>query len=90
MASNVWILAFGTCIWSGDPKIMAEVLNTLPRVKGVRTCILHLEEKEIFGGTKRKLGIIIGDVRDSHWPNKVNLFQPCVQSKSSMAFVESS
>jgi len=41
-------------------------LNTLFGVEGVGTRIPHLKGEEIFGSTKRKLDIPIGNVGDSH------------------------
>jgi hypothetical protein len=38
----------------------------------VTTQISHLEGKEIFGSTKRKLDLPPSDDGDSHRPNKVN------------------
>jgi len=43
-------------------------MNSLLRTKGVGTCVPHLEGKEIFRSTKRKLEVPIGDARDSHRP----------------------
>jgi len=51
---------------SGDPKKIAEALNTLPGLEGVGTRVLHLEGEEIFGSTKRKLDVPISDAGDSH------------------------
>jgi len=51
---------------SRDPKKIAEVLNTLFGVEGIGIHILHLEGKEIFGSTKRKLDVPIGDVGYLH------------------------
>jgi hypothetical protein len=36
------------------------------------TRIPHLEGKEIFGSTKHKLDLLLGDDGDSHRPDKVN------------------
>jgi len=36
-----------------DPKKIAEALNTIPRIEGLGTCVLHLEEEEIFGNQKK-------------------------------------
>ncbi len=52
--------ALGTCPSKGelklraatrskDPKKIAKALNTLPGAEGLRTCVPHLEEEEIFG-----------------------------------------
>jgi len=50
--------------------------------------VLHLEGEEIFGSIKRKLDIPIGDARDSYRLNKVNFFQPRVQTRSMKASEE--
>ena len=67
---------------SGDPKKIAEVLNTLPRAEGVGTRIPHLEGEETFGSTKRKLDVPIGDAGDSHRPDKINFSQPRLRTRS--------
>jgi len=63
---------------SKDPKKIVEVLNTLPGSEGVRIRIPHLKGEEIFGSTKKKLDVPIGDGEDSHRPDKVNFSQPHV------------
>jgi len=65
-------LKFRVARHSKDPKKIAEVLNTLFGIKGVGTRVPHLEEEEIFGSTKKKLDVPIGDVGDSHGLDKVN------------------
>jgi hypothetical protein len=67
---------------SGDPKKSVEELSQLPEVEVATTQIPHLEGKEIFGNTKRKLDLLPGDDGDSHRPNKVNFSQPRVQTRS--------
>ena len=67
---------------SGDPKKIAEALNTLPGAEGVGTRIPHLEGEETFGSTKRKLDVPIGDAGDSHRPDKINFSQPRVRTRS--------
>ena len=67
---------------SGDPKKIAEALNTLPGAEGVGTRIPHLEGEEAFGSTKRKLDVPVGDARESHRPDKINFCQPCVRTRS--------
>ena len=67
---------------SGDPKKIAEALNSLPGAEGVGTRIPHLEGEETFGSTKRKLDVPIGDAGDSHRPNKINFSQPRVRTRS--------
>jgi hypothetical protein len=57
---------------SGDPMKIEETLSQFPRVEVATTRIPHLECKEIFGSTKRKLNLPLGDDGDSHRPNKVN------------------
>jgi len=59
----------------GDPKKTTKALNTLPRAKRVGTRLSHLEGKEIFKSTKKKLEEPIGNVGDSHQPNKSNCSQ---------------
>jgi hypothetical protein len=73
---------------SGDPKKITEVLSQLPGVEVATTRILHLEGKEIFGSTKRKLDLLPGDDGDSHRPDKVNFSQPRVQTRSRTAHTE--
>ena len=67
---------------SGDPKKIAEALNTLPGAMGVGTRIPHLEREETFGSTKRKLDVPIGDAGDSHRPDKINFSQPRMRTRS--------
>jgi hypothetical protein len=69
---------------SKDPKKIAEALNTLPGAEGLGSRIPHLEGEEIFGSTKRKLDVPIGDAGDSHRPDKVNFSQPRVRTRSTM------
>ncbi len=65
-------------------------MNTLLGVEGVGTRIPHLEGEEIFGSTKRKLDVPIGDAGDSHRPDKVNFSQPRVRTRSTTTSIESS
>ena len=67
---------------SGDPKKIAEALNTLLGAKSVGTRIPHLEGEETFGSTKRKLDVPIGDAGDSHRPDKINFSQPHMRTRS--------
>ena len=46
------------------PKKIAEALNSLPEAHGVGSRVPHLEGEEIFGSTKRRLDVPIGDVGD--------------------------
>jgi hypothetical protein len=62
----------------GDPKKIAEALSQLPMVEVATTRIPHLEGEEIFGSTKRKLDLPLGDDGDSHRPDKVNFSHPRV------------
>ena len=73
---------------SGDPKKIEEALSQLPGAKVATTQISHLEGKEIFGNTKRKLDLLLGDDGDSHRPDKVNFSQPRVQTKSRTAYTD--
>jgi hypothetical protein len=61
---------------SGDPEKIAEPFSQLPGVEVATTQILHLEGEEIFGSTKRKLDLLLGDDGDSHRPDKINFSQP--------------
>ena len=67
---------------SGDPKKIAEALNSLPRAEDVGTRIPHLEGEKTFGSTKRKLDMPIGDAGDSHRLDKINFSQPHVKTRS--------
>jgi hypothetical protein len=73
---------------SGDPKKIAEALSQLLGVEVATTRIPHLEGKEIFGSTKRKLDLRPGDDGDSHRLDKVNFSQPQVQTRSKTAHTE--
>jgi hypothetical protein len=73
---------------SGDPKKIEEALNQLPGVEVATTRIPHLEGEEIFGSTKRKLDLPLGDDGDSHRLDKVNFSQPRVQTKSRTTHTE--
>ena len=75
---------------SKDLKKIAEALNTLPGAEGLGNRVPHLEGEEIFGSTKRKLNVPIGDVEDSHRPDKVNFSQPRVQTRSTIASLDPS
>ena len=75
---------------SGDPKKIAEALNSLLGAEGVGSKIPHLEGKETFGSTKRKLDVPIGDVGDSHRPDKINFSQPRVRTRSTPSVPQSS
>jgi hypothetical protein len=61
---------------SGDPKKIVDALNQLPGVEGVTIRMSHLEGNEVFGNTKRKLDLPLGDDGSSHRPKKVNFLQP--------------
>jgi hypothetical protein len=61
---------------SGDSKKIAEAFSQLPGVEVATTRIPHLEGEEIFGSTKRKLDLLLGDDGDSHRLDKVNFSQP--------------
>jgi hypothetical protein len=73
---------------SGDPKKIEEALSQLPGVEVATTRIPHLEGKEIFGNTKRKLDLPLGDDGNSHRLDKVNFSQPRVQTWSRTAYTE--
>ena len=49
----------------------------------------HLEGEEIFGSTKRRLDVPIGDTEDSQRPDKVNFSQPRVRMRSTKEVEES-
>jgi hypothetical protein len=61
---------------SSDPKKIAEALSQLPGLEVATTRIPHLEGAEIFGSTKRKLDLPLGDDGNSHRLDKVNFSQP--------------
>jgi hypothetical protein len=67
---------------SGDPKKIEEALSQLLGMEVATTRIPYLEGEEIFGSTKRKLDLPLGDDGDSHRPDKVNFSQPRVQTRS--------
>ena len=50
----------------GCPKKTAKAMNTFSEAYGVGIRILHLESKKVFGSTKRKLGVPLGDAKESH------------------------
>ena len=75
---------------SGDPKKIAEALNTLPRAEGVGTRIPHLEGEETFGSTKRKLDVSIGDAGDSYRLDKINFSQSRMRTRSTPSVSQSS
>ena len=56
---------------------------------GVGSRVPHLEGEEIFGSTKRRLDVPIGDAGDSHRPDKVNFSQPRVRTRSTKGVEES-
>ena len=74
---------------SGCLKKIAEVLNSLPEAQGMGSRVPHLEGEEIFGSTKRRLDVPIGDAEDSHRTNKVNFSQPRVRTRSTKGVEES-
>ena len=53
------------------------------------SCVPHLEGEEIFGSTKRRLDVPIGDAGDLHRPDKVNFSQPHVRTRSTKGVGES-
>jgi hypothetical protein len=57
---------------SGDPKKIAKVLSQFPGVEVATTQFPHLESEEIFGSTKWKLDLPLGDDGNSCKPDKVN------------------
>ena len=60
------------------PKKIAEALNSLSEAQSMGSHVPHLEGEEIFGSTKRRLDVPIGDAGDLHRPDKVNFSQtPC-------------
>jgi hypothetical protein len=61
---------------SGDPKKIVEALSQLLGVEVATTWIPHVKGEEIFGSTKRKLDLPLGDDDNSHGPNKINFSQP--------------
>ena len=63
-------------------KKIAEALNSLLEAHGVGSRVPHLEGEEIFGSTKRRLDVSIGDAGDLHRPDKVNFSQPPVRTRS--------
>ena len=74
---------------SGCLKKIAEALNSLPKAQGVGSRVPHLEGEEIFGSTKRRLDVPIGNAGDSHRPDKVNFSQPRVRTRSTKGVEES-
>ena len=64
-------------------------LNSLPEAHGVGSRVPHLEGEEIFGSTKRRLDVPIGDARDLHRPDKVNFSQPRVRTRSTKVVEDS-
>jgi hypothetical protein len=78
---------------SGNPKKIVDTLNQLLGVEGVTTRIPHLEGKEFFGSSKRKLDPSPSFHGDSYRLGKVNFPFPRMQTRSRMAhiaFVEAS
>lgn len=73
---------------SRDPKKIIDTINQLLRVEKVTIQIPHLEDKEIFGSTKWKLDLLLGDDGDSHGPNKVNFLLPQVQTMSRVVYTK--
>ena len=61
---------------SGCPKKIAEALNSLLEAHGVGSRVPHLEGEEIFGSTKRRLDLPIGNAGDSHRPDSQFLSTP--------------
>jgi len=73
---------------SRDPKKIVEALNTLLGAEGLENRLPYLEGEEIFGSTKKKLDVPIGDVGDSHRPNKGNFSQLRVRTRSTTISTE--
>ena len=71
------------------PKKIMEALNSLPEAHSVGSRVPHLEGEEIFGSTKRRFDVPIGDVGDLHRPDKVNFSQPHVRMRSTKGVKES-
>lgn len=70
---------------SQDGKKIVDVLTKLPKGQEFCTCLPHLEAEKTFGLTKRRLDMLFGLESDSHYPNKVNFFHPCVHTRSTAA-----
>ena len=74
---------------SGCLKKIAEALNTLPEAHNMGSRVPHLEREEIFGSTKRRLDVPIGNAEDLHRLDKVNFSQPRVRTRSTKELEES-
>ena len=62
--------------WNGNSRRVVKLMEEVTIVAGVNTRIPHLEGDTIFGSTKRKLNLPLGDDSDSHRHNRVNSSVP--------------
>ena len=73
---------------SGDPEMIAKVVNSYPGAEDLITKPRGLEGAEIFGSTKRKLDLPPGSDHDSHRQDKVNFSIPRMSTRSTKARIE--
>ncbi len=73
---------------SGDPKLIAEAVNSYPGAADLLTKKGGLEGAEIFGSTKRKLDLPPGSSHDSHRSDTVNYSIPRDGTRSTKARIE--
>lgn len=73
---------------SGDPKLIAEAVNSYPGAEDLLTKKGGLEGAEIFGSTKRKLDLPPGSSHDSHRYDTVNYSIPRDGTRSTRARIE--
>ena len=73
---------------SGDPKLIAEAVNSYPGAADLLTKKGGLEGAEIFGSTKRKLDLPPGSSHNSHRSDTVNYSIPRDGTRSTKARIE--
>ena len=71
-----------------DPVKIAFAISKMPGADRFTTRVPHLEGKEVFGSSKRKLNLPPRSEGDSHRHDKVNFSHPRVQTRSTRAQTE--
>ena len=73
-----------------DPKLLADVMKSYPRLENLNTWDCALEGSELFRSTKQKFDLLPGVDCDSHRPDKVNYSIPRPNTRVRRACIEES
>ena len=83
MGPNTSMLKLRLASRISNPSKIAELVDDVSDVAGLNTHVRHLEEKRVFGSTKRKLDLPPGDESDSHHHDRVNYSVPKISKNMS-------